>query len=85
MEEMEDKSENNKLNEPQVSYERPFHVFNSFEAQQEYELTEMAKLTGEQILQQMRQMINIAYAMHGYDPTKLPNKHFITFIQPDKL
>lgn len=81
---MEDKNKQNKLNEPQASYERPFQVFKSFEEQQAYELMEMSKLTGEQILQQMRQMINIAYGMHGYDPLKLPKKHDIDIIQPDK-
>ena len=81
---MEDKNKQNKLNDPQASYQRPLKIFNSFEEQQEYELDEMAKLTGEDILRQMRQMINVAYGMHGYDPTNLPEKHDIIFIQTDK-
>ena len=52
--------------------------FNSFEEQEEYELREMAKLSPVEILQQMRQLINIAYGMHGYDPKKLPKKRNLT-------
>ncbi len=81
-EEMDDNSRQNKLNKPQASYERPLQIFNSFEEQHDYELSEMAKLSGEEILKQMRQMINIAYGMHGYDPLKLPKKHDIKIIYP---
>ena len=81
---MEEKKKQNQANEPQSAYSRPFKIFNSFEEQQEYELNEMAKLTGEEILKQMRQMINVAYGMHGYDPKNLPKKHDIVIIQPDK-
>ena len=81
---MEDKNKINKLNEPQATYQRPLQIFSSFEEQQEFELNEMSKLTGEEILQQMRQMINIAYGMHGYNPLNLPKKHDIVIIQPDR-
>ena len=81
---MEEEKKQNQANEPQPAYSRPFKIFNSFEEQQEYELSEMSKLTGEEILKQMRQMINVAYGMHGYDPMNLPKKHDIVIIQPDK-
>lgn len=71
---MKEKKKQNYVNEPLPAYSRPFKIFNSFEEQQEYELHEMAKLTGEEILKQMRQMINVAYGMHGYDPLNLPTE-----------
>ena len=55
-------------------------VFNSFEEQASYELSQLAALSSEQILQQLRKFINIAYGMHGYNPDKLPKKHFVKII-----
>lgn len=69
------------VNESPVEYgKREFHIFRSFEEQEEYELQKMAKLTPIQILQQLRQFINIAYGMHGYNPEKLPAKHTIKIL-----
>ena len=81
---MKEKKKQNQVNEPQSAYTRLFKIFNSFEEQQEDEIKEMAKLTGEEILKQMRQMINVAYGMHGYDPLNLPKKHDIVIIQPEQ-
>jgi hypothetical protein len=70
------------VNEPTAIYdERKIHIFNSFEEQAEYELKQMAALSSEQILQQLRKFINIAYGMHGYDPDKLPQKHIIKIVK----
>jgi len=69
------------VNEPIATYgKRPIHIFNSFEEQADYELKQMAALSPEQILQQLRKFINIAYGMHGYDPNNLPKKHSIKII-----
>ncbi len=46
-----------------------------------HSLNEMVKLNGIEILQQMRQMINTAYGMHGYNPNNLPQKHKTTNIK----
>ena len=49
-----------KLKEPEVAYEpRKIRVFHSFEEQEEYEISEMSKLTPIEILQQVRKVINI--------------------------
>ncbi|MGB3947740.1 MAG: hypothetical protein WBM13_07130 [Bacteroidia bacterium] len=70
------------LKEPSATYsERKIRVFKSFEEQEAYELNQMAALNSEQILQQLRKFINIAYAMHGYDPNNLPQRHSIKIIQ----
>ena len=45
----------------------------------------MAKLNPEEILKQMRQLINLAYSMHGYDPNNLPKKHTIKIVSGQKL
>ena len=55
-------------------------IFKSFEEQAAYELEQMAALTPEEILRQLRQFVNRAYGMHGYDPDKLPKKHFVKII-----
>ena len=55
-------------------------IFNSFEEQAAYELQAMSELSPEQILQQMRMFINTAFAMHGYDPENLPEKHSVKII-----
>lgn len=68
--------------EPVTSYgERSIHIFKSFEEQEEYELNQMAALNSEQLLQQLRKFINIAFAMHGYNPNQLPKEHTIKIIQ----
>ena len=74
------KSGKPKVNEPLSAYGRPMRIFKSFEEQEAYELKQMAALSSEQILQQLRKFINIAYAMHGYDPNNLPKKHFIKIV-----
>jgi len=55
-------------------------IFNSFEEQESYELKKMSELTSIDILKQMRQFINLAYGMHGYNPNNLPTKHTIKII-----
>jgi hypothetical protein len=55
-------------------------VFHSFEEQEEYEISEMSKLTSIEILQQLRKFINIAYGLKGYDPNNLPKKHSIKIL-----
>lgn len=41
----------------------------------------MASLNSTEILQQLRNLINLAYGMHGYNPNKLPKQHTITNIK----
>lgn len=65
------------VGEPTIAYNRTIKVFNSFEEQAEYELNEMAKLSSEEILQQMRVFINKAYGMKGFNPSNLPKTHQI--------
>lgn len=67
--------------EPDVSYGRKdLRIFSSFAEQEQYELEQMAALSPEQILQQMRKFINTAFGMHGYNPEKLPSKHKIKIV-----
>ncbi len=61
---------------------REIRIFQSFEEQEDYELGEMAKLSSPEILRQMRKLVNLAYGMHGYDPSKLPKVHKLTFGKP---
>ena len=75
-----DSEKDNEVNEPGFPYGREIKIFNSFEEQAEYELNEMAKLTPLQRLIQLRQFINTAYGMHGYNPDDLPTKHSIEII-----
>ena len=49
-------------------------IFRTFEEQDEYELKEMAKSGGNEILKQLRSCINLSYGMGGYDPKKPSNK-----------
>lgn len=68
-----------------ISTEKPYEtrkirVFHSFEEQEEYETSEMSKLTPVEILQQLRKFINIAYGLKGYDPNNLPKKHSIKIL-----
>ncbi len=68
-------------NEPAKLYKnRDFQIFNSFEDQETYKLEQMAKLSSEDILKQMRKLINLAYGMHGFDPNNLPKKHTIKIV-----
>ena len=77
----EEKKDTNKVNEPAAAYhKKQIQIFNSFEEQEAYELKKMAGLSPIEILQQLRQFINIAYGMHGYDPNNLPTKHSIKII-----
>ena len=74
-------TDKSKVNEPLVGFKTSrVKIFKSFEEQAAYELKEMAALSSEQILQQLRKFINIAYGMHGYNPNSLPKKHFIKII-----
>jgi hypothetical protein len=76
------KKETETVHEPSTTYgKRGIRIFSSFEELDNYELQEMAKLSSEQILQDLRKFINIAYGMHGYDPDKLPQKHTVKIIQ----
>jgi hypothetical protein len=55
-------------------------VFNSFDHQADWERSEMAKLNGYECLLRLRQYINIAYQMHGFDPDSLPHNHSIKIV-----
>ena len=67
--------------EPLVAYgKKDFRIFSSFAEQEQYELEQMASLSPEEILQQMRKFINTAFGMHGYNPEKLPLKHNIKIL-----
>ncbi|CAN5846139.1 hypothetical protein BH11BAC7_BH11BAC7_24990 [soil metagenome] len=75
------KFKNNQANEIAGKYKsREIKFFGSFEEQEAYELQQMALLTSQEILEQMRQSINIAYGMHGYDPDNLPQVHTVRII-----
>jgi hypothetical protein len=56
--------------------------FNSQEEKEELDLMRMRNLSHEERMMEMRQCINVAYGMHGFDPSNLPQKHKITFILP---
>ncbi|MBL7889647.1 MAG: hypothetical protein JNL24_08845 [Bacteroidia bacterium] len=58
-----------------------FRIMNSHEELDLYELKRMAGLSPVQLLTEMRQLINLAYGMHGFDPTDLPKKHSIKIIR----
>jgi hypothetical protein len=76
------KKKNKTVEEPVVSYAtRSIRMFTSHEEQAHFELEEMAKLSSIEILQQMRKLINLAYGMHGYDPSKLPQEHTIKIVK----
>ncbi len=69
------------VNEPLAVYgTNRIQIFKSFEEQADYELKQMAALSSEQILQQLRKFINSAYGMHGYNPDNLPKEHFVKII-----
>lgn len=65
-----------------ISYsEDKLLIMNSQEELELYELKRMAGLSPVQLLTEMRQLINLAYGMHGFDPTDLPKKHSIKIIR----
>lgn len=70
-------------NEPSAVYGKSLVFFKSFEEQEEYNREKVILLNPIEILQHLRQMINIAYGMHGFDPQKLPKKHKISFKKPN--
>ncbi len=66
-----------------ISYsEDKLRIMNSQEELELYELKRMAGLSPVQLLTEMRQLINLAYGMHGFDPHNLPSKHSIKIIRP---
>jgi hypothetical protein len=70
------------VNEPVGTYvPHRIRFFKSFEELNDFELQEMASLSPEKILQDLRNFINTAYGMHGYNPDKLPTIHTIKIIQ----
>lgn len=78
----------NSVNEPLLNLNKgnkQIITFNSFEEQAAFELKQLTKLSGIDILIQLRKFINIAYAMHGYNPDKLPKKHSIKIISGEYL
>lgn len=76
-----------KLSEPLIKYgkEDGFKVFSSFDEQSEYEYQQLSKLSGIEILIHLRKFINIAYAMHGYNPENLPQKHSIKIVSGEYI
>ena len=56
--------------------------FNSQEEKEEIDLIRMRNMSHEERMIELRQCINLAYGMHGYDPLNLPKKHTLTFISP---
>lgn len=60
------------------------NIFQSFSEQEEYKLKQLAELKGKDVLKQMRQLINLAYGMHGFDPNNLPEKHTIKIVSGSK-
>ncbi len=78
---MKTKDTDNELNEPSFNYQREFHVFDSFEEQAAFERRQMQELSPVERLRQLRQFINIAYGMHGYDPNNLPTIHTVRIIE----
>jgi len=76
------KEKKTEVKEPVGAYaKRSIRIFNSFEEQENYELEQMAAQSPLVILQQMRAFINAAYGMHGYNPDKLPAKHFVRIVK----
>ncbi len=58
-----------------------FKIFTSFEDQELSILQEMSALKPIEILNHLRQLINLAYGMHGYKPNHLPKQHTLTNIK----
>ena len=78
---MEENNTENNASEPLVPYTKTLNIFHSFEEQEAHELKQMASFSSIEILQHLRQCINLAYGMHGYNQNKLPKKHSITNIK----
>lgn len=75
------KKKANEVNEPATAYGKgKLQFFGSFEEMNEADRKEMASLSPLECLQRLRQLINLAYGMHGYDPNDLPKKHSIKII-----
>lgn len=53
-------------------------VYNSYSDKLSQDLIYVAGLNPLQRLQQLRQLINLAYGMHGYDPENIPTLHRIS-------
>jgi hypothetical protein len=77
---MEEGDKNYKTNIPLDNSKREFKIFASFEEQEAFEYSQMQQLSGKERLMQMRQFINIAYGMHGYDPDNLPTIHTVKIL-----
>ena len=78
------KSKANQVNEPLEEYKtKQIQIFTSFEEQDEFNLKQIAELSSEEILVQLRQLINLAYDMHGYNPDALPKTHTIKIISTE--
>jgi hypothetical protein len=56
---MEESNKNTKANEPLVPYTKTLNIFHSFEEQEAHELKEMAAFSSIEILQHLRQCINL--------------------------
>ena len=55
--------------------------FNSQEEKEEIDLIRIRNLSHEERMIELRQCINLAYGMHGYDPLNLPkNIHLLLFL-----
>lgn len=79
------RSKENTAKETSVDYKnKRIQVFTSFEEQDEFNLKQMAKLRSEEILVQLRQLINLAYGMHGYNPDKLQKNILSESFQQNK-
>jgi hypothetical protein len=59
-------------------------IFKSFEEQEMHVIKNMARSTPLQQMEFLRKIIDRSYAMHGFDPTKIPMKHTITILSHDR-
>ena len=60
-----------------MNKKRTLTFFNSFDEMENQLRKDALTLTPIERLQQLRQLINVAYGMHGFDPNNLPKKHCI--------
>jgi len=67
-----------------MNTKRKLTFFASQNEQEEVEMLRFANLSPLERLQEMRQCINLAYGMHGFDPDNLPTQHKLTFVFPPK-
>lgn len=71
-----------KVGEPAIEYKKSrLRIYSSFEQQENAERLYLASLKPLEVLRQMRQMINLAYGLHGLN--KPPSKHTIRIISYD--